>query len=212
MKVEELKILKKKLEEEKEEFINQITGLEKTLASTLGESIGELSVCDNHPADIGDELFERSKDVALLDNAQVLLDGVESAFQKMDDGTYGQCDVCGKQIPLDRLEAIPWARECIHCQKREDLTDHAERPLEEIVLSPPFQRTFLDDDPLDSVGFDGEDALQAVMRYGSSDTPQDIPGSHDYNDLFLNGHEEAGIVDPADAIVDHPYRHINRRI
>ena len=53
---------------------------------------------------------------------------------------------------------------------------------------------------MDSVGFDGEDALQAVMRYGSSDTPQDIPGSHDYKDLFLNSDETAGIVDPADAI------------
>lgn len=212
MKAEELKILKQKLEEEKEDFINQISGLEKTLASTLGESIGELSVCDNHPADIGDELFERSKDVALRDNAQVLLTGVETAFHKMDDGTYGQCDVCGKQIPLERLEAIPWARECIHCQRREEIADQAERPLEELTLTPPFQRTFLDEDSLDSVGFDGEDALQAVMRYGSSDTPQDIPGSHNYNDLFLNSHEEEGIVDSADKIVDHPYRHTNRRI
>ena len=213
MEVEELRILKQKLDEEKEDFINQISGLEKSLASTLGESIGELSVCDNHPGDIGDELFERSKDVALRDNAQVLLDGVEIAFRKMDEGTYGQCDVCGKQIPLDRLEAIPWARECVHCQRSEELSDQGEqRPIEEFVLTPPFQRTFLDDDPLDSVGFDGEDALQAVMRYGSSDTPQDIPGSHDYNDLFLNSHEEEGIVDPADAIVDHAYRHTNRRI
>ena len=211
MKVEELRILKQKLEEEREEFINQIAGLQKSLTTTLGESISELSVCDNHPADIGEELFERSKDVALKDNAQVLLDGVETAFRKMDDGTYGCCDVCGKQIPLDRLEVIPWARECVHCQKREELSDHPARPLEEVVLAPPFQRTFLDDDPLDSIGFDGEDALQAVMRYGSSDTPQDVTGSHDYHDLYLNSHEEAGIVDPADAIIDH-VSPMNRKI
>lgn len=213
MKVEELRILKQKLEEEKADFINQIAGLEKSLTdSSLRESIGELSAYDNHPADIGDELFERSKDLALSDNAQVMLDGVETAFRKMDDGTYGCCDVCGKEIPLDRLEAIPWARECVHCQRREDLADPRERPLEELVLAPPFQRTFLDDDPLDSVGFDGEDALQAVMRYGSSDSPQDVSGSHDYKDLFFNSDEQEGIVDPADAIIDHVNQRTNRRI
>ena len=212
MEAQELKILKQKLVEEKKDFVNQITGLEKTLSSTLRESIGELSAYDNHPADIGDELFERSKDIALRDNAEIMLNGVETAFRKMDDGTYGCCDICGQQIPLERLEAIPWARECVHCQRREDLSDQKGRPVEELLLAPPFQRTFLDDDPVDSVGFDGEDALQAVMRYGSSDSPQDIPGSHDYNDLFLNGHEEAGIVDPADRIVDHAYRHRNHKI
>lgn len=209
---EQLETFRLKLDEEKQDLLEQISGLEKTLASTLGESTGELSVCDNHPADLGDELFERSKSVAVRDNAQVLLASVEAAFRKMDDGTYGYCDVCGKQIPLERLEAIPWGCECIHCQKREDISDQRTgiRPVEESVLTPPFQRTFLDDDPQDSVGFDGEDALQAVMRYGSSDTPQDVSGSHDYKDLFLNSHEYEGIVDPADAILDHSYAYTRR--
>lgn len=205
-----LKELRQELEEEKQGLLAQIAGLENALTSTLSESVGELSVCDNHPADIGDELFERSKDIGLRDNAQVLLESVEDALQKINKEDYGCCDVCGKPIPLERLEAVPWARECIHCQRREDLADRGERPLEEQVLTPPFQRTFLDDDPLDSVGFDGEDALQAVMSYGSSDTPQDISGSHDYNDLFFNSHENDGVGDSAETIIDHSYRHTHR--
>lgn len=209
MKGKDIEYFMKKLKEEKEILTEQMRSLEKTgLGSTLGESIGELSVCDNHPADIGDELFERSKDIALRDNAHILLEHVESAFQKIANGTYGCCDKCGQQIPLERLEAIPWARECIHCQTQDDVSDAAERPVEELTLKPPFQRTFLDHDPAVSVGFDGEDALQAVMCYGSSDTPQDVPGTHDYKELFLNNHEHQGIVDAVDAIPNHSNRHI----
>ena len=209
MKDEQIEYFTQKLQQEKQILIKQMASLKETgLGSTLGESIGELSVCDNHPADIGSELFERSKDIALLDNAHVLLENVEDAFKKIADGTYGYCDKCSQQIPLERLEAISWANECIQCQRDDDATDHAERPLEELILTPPFARTFLDRDPALSVGFDGEDALQAVMSYGSSDTPQDIPGTHDYKDLFLNSNEHHGIVDAADAIPNHSSRHI----
>jgi len=198
-----------KLQAEKQILTKQMASLEKTgLGSTLGESIGELSVCDNHPADIGDELFERSKDIALRDNAHVLVENIEDALNKIAVGTYGYCDKCSQQIPLSRLEAVPWANKCIHCQRQDDASGSAEqRPLEELTLTPPFQRTFLDHDPALSVGFDGEDALQAVMSYGSSDTPQDIPGTHDYKDLFFNSNEHQGIVDAADALPNHPNRH-----
>lgn len=209
MKGEQIVYFTQKLGKEKQILNKQIDSLKDTgLGSTLGESIGELSVCDNHPADIGSELFERSKDIALLDNAQVLLEDVEYAFKKLADNTYGYCDKCSQQIPIERLEAIPWANECIHCQREDDASDHVERPLEELALKPPFQRTFLDHNNAQSVGFDGEDALQAVMSYGSSDTPQDIPGTHDYKDLFLNSNESQGIVDPVDTIPNHSNRHI----
>ena len=209
MKGEQIDYFINKLKNEKQILAKQMVSLKETgLGSTLGESIGELSVCDNHPADIGSELFERSKDIALLDNAHVLLEHVEYALKKITNGTYEYCDKCSQQIPIERLEAIPWANECIHCQECDDAVDQAERPLEEQTLKPPFQRTFLDHDPAQSIGFDGEDALQAVMSYGSSDTPQDIPGTHDYKDLFLNSNEHQGIVDPVDAIPNHSNRHI----
>ncbi|WP_378952079.1 TraR/DksA C4-type zinc finger protein [Pelosinus sp. sgz500959] len=203
MKDKQLNYFRQKLQQEKNNLIKQMTSLEETgLGSALGDSISELSLYDNHPADIGDELFERSKDVALRDNAHVLLERVEHALQKIDDGTYGRCDKCSRQIPIERIEALPWASECIQCQRDDDSSDDARRPLEESILKPPFQRTFLDHSADQFVGFDGEDALQAVMRYGSSDSPQDIPGSHDYKDLFPNSDEYEGIVDPADGIPD----------
>ncbi|MBC8016232.1 MAG: TraR/DksA C4-type zinc finger protein [Sporomusaceae bacterium] len=211
MKADRINYFKRRLHEEKEGLIKQISGLEKAgLDLALGESIGELSVYDNHPADIGDELFERSKDLALRDNAHILMEDVESSLKKIAAGTYGYCDVCNQQIPLERLEALPWANECIDCQRDEDGSTLARRPIEEQLLTPPFKRTFLDNDEDDSIGFDGEDALQAVMRYGSSDSPQDLPGTHDYEDLFSDSDEQQGIVDHTDAIRDHYDRQPNK--
>jgi len=198
---EQLNRFKQKLENEKEHLLKQISRLEETgIGDTMSDSIGELSVYDNHPADIGDELFERSKDSALRDNAHVLLENVEKALDKIADKTYGYCDKCGNEIPLERLEALPWANQCVKCQRQDETVDPTPRPVEEEILEPPFHRTFLDTARFNFVGFDGEDALQAVLRYGSSDTPQDIPGSYDYKALFPNSNEHQGIVDRADSI------------
>lgn len=203
LKPDIVKQFKSRLHEEKNLLINQISRLEETgIGDTMSYSTGELSVYDNHPADIGDELFERSKDIALRDNAHVLLESVEHALKKIANDTYGVCDDCGQTISFERLETIPWASRCIECQQKIDTEDVTPRPLEEESIEPPFHRTFLDSASFDFVGFDGEDALQSVMRYGSSDTPQDIPGSYDYKALFPNSNEHAGIVDQADAIPD----------
>jgi len=211
LKTDQINYFKRRLYDEKEALIKQIDILEDTgLDLSFRDSIDELSFYDNHPADIANESFERSKDIALRDNAHILIEDVESALKKMADGTYGYCDLCKKQIPLERLEALPWANECIDCQRDEDASNRAGRPIEEQLLTPPFKRTFLDDDPENSIGYDGEDALQEVMRYGSSDSPQDVPGAHDYNDLFLNSDEDDGNVDHTDAIRDHYYRQPNK--
>lgn len=193
----------KKLHEEKRRLVAQISRLESTgIGQSVSDSTGELSVCDNHPGDLGSETFERGKDIALKDNAHILLEKVEAALQRISKGTFGYCGKCGKEISLERLEVLPWAYECIECQRHDEVVDPTPRPIEEDLLAPPFHRTFLDS--TDFVGFDGEDALQAVMRYGSSDTPQDIPGSYNYKALFPNSNEHQGIVDRADAIPAEP--------
>lgn len=193
------------LEENKKKLTEEISLLEQTgLGDTMSDSLGELSVYDNHPADIGGELFERSKDIALRDNAHLMIEEIENAIKRIKNGSYGTCEACGCEIPEERLEAVPAASLCIQCQQKSEERDDHSRPIEEEVLAPPFHRTFLDNSESDFVGFDGEDALQAVLKYGSSDTPQDIPGTHDYKALFPNSNEHQGIVEASDAIPDEP--------
>jgi RNA polymerase-binding transcription factor DksA len=80
------------------------------------ESLSELSSYDQHQADVGTETFEREKDLSILEQVEAELADVEHALRRLDDGTYGTCEVCGKVIPDDRLEAMPAARLCLEHQ------------------------------------------------------------------------------------------------
>lgn len=147
------------------------------------EASQELSSYDNHPADLGSELFEREKDLALWNNCHENLERIREALGRMEDGNYGICEACGREIPVERLEALPQTSFCVDCRLQEDERyQNRERPIEEQVLWPPFGRTFLDG--RDNVAFDGEDAWQAVGRYGTSESPSDVGGIDSYNDFY----------------------------
>lgn len=74
------------------------------------DAAGELSHSDaNDPADEATNLFDRERDRAAIGNMERILGKVNRALEKMDEGTYGQSDIDGTPIPLDRLEALPYA-------------------------------------------------------------------------------------------------------
>jgi RNA polymerase-binding protein DksA len=83
--------------------------------SSLSEEAGELSMstADNHLADAASETYERELDEGLEEDAQARLREVEQALERIEDGSYGTCEICGKAIPEDRLEAVPWTKLCI---------------------------------------------------------------------------------------------------
>ncbi|HEV2760747.1 MAG TPA: TraR/DksA C4-type zinc finger protein [Acidimicrobiales bacterium] len=80
------------------------------------DSVGELSSYDQHQADMGTETFEREKDLSILEQVEAELADVEHALRRLDEGTYGTCEVCGKAIPDERLEAMPATRLCLEHQ------------------------------------------------------------------------------------------------
>ncbi|SHJ61797.1 regulatory protein, yteA family [Anaerobranca californiensis DSM 14826] len=142
---EKLLNLKKELENNS---INQVVGFK--------DSIGELSLIDNHPADIGDELFERSKDLSIRENNQMILEKVNKALDKIAKGTFGICDSCLKEIERERLEIIPYASECTKCNKGKE-GNFRKRPIEEEVLGIPFSRSYNGEG---QTAYDGEDSWQ----------------------------------------------------
>jgi DnaK suppressor protein len=70
--------------------------------------------------DVATETFEREKELALESSVQGILQMVEEALQKIQNGTYGICEGCDKPIDGNRLRAIPYARLCIKCKEREE--------------------------------------------------------------------------------------------
>jgi RNA polymerase-binding transcription factor DksA len=62
-----------------------------------------------------DSILERELADASITRARAMIGEVDAALARMDDGTYGACGSCGGAIPVERLEAIPHTRTCVHC-------------------------------------------------------------------------------------------------
>jgi RNA polymerase-binding transcription factor DksA len=77
------------------------------------DSSAELSHLTQHPADAASDAFEREKEFSILEQVQAELADVDRALERLDQGTYGTCDVCGGTIDDDRLSAMPAARFCV---------------------------------------------------------------------------------------------------
>ena len=77
------------------------------------ESTSELSHLAQHSADVASETFEREKDFSILEQVEAELADVSHALKRLDDGTYGVCEACGKPIDDERLDAVPAARFCL---------------------------------------------------------------------------------------------------
>jgi RNA polymerase-binding transcription factor DksA len=80
------------------------------------DNLSELSGADQHQADVGSETFEREKDLSILEQVEAELADVAHALERLDEGTYGTCEACGKPIGDERLEAMPAARFCLDDQ------------------------------------------------------------------------------------------------
>lgn len=102
--------LKKSLLKSQSKMIMQMKNTEMEAAT---DAVGELSSYDNHPADMGTELYEREKDITFRRNKERELEAVNEALHAIDDGTYGICRVCSMPIPYERLEAMPTADTCV---------------------------------------------------------------------------------------------------
>jgi DnaK suppressor protein len=103
--------LRKRLSAERESLQEQIQSL-----SAENQVQHDDAGVGNHLADDATDIFTRERNIALSNNAQELLAQVDSALQRLDQGSYGVCARCGREISTERLEALPYATLCISCQ------------------------------------------------------------------------------------------------
>lgn len=107
---------KKTLTDMKSRLQEEIGGLEEALSVSIDDEVEEQTP-DLHPGDVGTVTFNREMDLTLHGTARDILNQVDRALAKLEEGTYGICDVCGRRISNDRLEAIPYASLCIDDQR-----------------------------------------------------------------------------------------------
>ena len=84
-------------------------------SATGGEAVGDLSSVPMHLADQGTDMFSQEISATLLEHEEHVLLEIDRALERLDQGTFGACENCGKPIQAGRLEAIPYARFCTTC-------------------------------------------------------------------------------------------------
>ncbi|ADQ40859.1 transcriptional regulator, TraR/DksA family [Caldicellulosiruptor acetigenus I77R1B] len=174
MQPAEIEMLKKLLLEKKSEVEQYLKNTEENQVANFSTLYSnEVSNYDNHPADIASDLFEAEKNMSLKADIKRKFELIEKALSKIEKGNFGYCISCKKEIPIERLLAIPYTEFCIECQKDMEkqenyLTD--QRPIEEKVLGKPFNGKFPSQGEEEH---DGVDMWNLIKMHSTSNGPQD---------------------------------------
>jgi DnaK suppressor protein len=113
----ELKEVRAELESEAAALRADLAKAASDIAERLSDSAPDAG---DDTADAGTKAFEREHELALTQNAQDLLDQGERALARIDAGSYGVCESCGKPIGKARLLAFPRATLCVECKQRQE--------------------------------------------------------------------------------------------
>jgi DnaK suppressor protein len=109
---------KQRLEEERVRLLGLVEDYEQELEDArLSESSSDRSP-DPGNAEASSTKLEYAKELSIEQNTLDLLSKVERALQMIDEGSYGICESCGKSIPLNRLDVLPYATLCVDCARK----------------------------------------------------------------------------------------------
>ena len=112
----ELKKFRALILKEREKIAGGLSHItENTLKKSLRDASGDLSGYSFHMADVASDDYDRDFSLNRATEDQKMLYLVDEALKRVEDGTYGICNICGKPIPKKRLKALPYAEACIHC-------------------------------------------------------------------------------------------------
>lgn len=101
-----------RLAEERQTTADRLEGLRREFGQVVEATVDSNSD-DEHDPEGATIAYERSQVAALIDQAEQHLVDIDAALDRLAEGTYGKCVVCGRKIPEERLEARPTARTCV---------------------------------------------------------------------------------------------------
>ena len=117
----EFDIFRDLLLEKRKAVMESIQQIEKdTLKKSQREASGDLSGYTYHMADMATDNFDTEFSLNLASAEQRVLYEIDEALKRIEEGTYGDCLLCGKKITPQRLKAVPSASFCISCQEEEE--------------------------------------------------------------------------------------------
>ena len=119
MNKEELEYFRHLLEEKKADTLKDMGQIEEQTSVTSSESSGRSLYSDYMP-DLGSDTMEREKAFMFASRDESYFSQIEEALQRLNDGTFGICRVCGKEISKERMEAVPTTTTCVACKSVEN--------------------------------------------------------------------------------------------
>jgi len=110
----------------KDTLLDSMSGVGRDSLRNRAEG-GEASAFGMHTADAGSDAYDRDFALSLLSQERDSLFEIDAALKKINDGNYGFCELSGKPIPHNRLEALPFARYTVECQAELEKTNRLTR-------------------------------------------------------------------------------------
>lgn len=102
---------------ERERLEHEVEEFEEEFSLSMEDATDE-NTYDQHMADVAAPMYTRELDMSLEGNARRMIEKIDRALEKLEEGTYGVCDNCGQPIGEGRLEVAPHATLCIECSRK----------------------------------------------------------------------------------------------
>ncbi|NOZ22040.1 MAG: TraR/DksA family transcriptional regulator [Planctomycetes bacterium] len=121
MRATELARFKKALLERRQELAGDVTRMgDEAMRKSRQSASGDLSSMPYHMADIGTDNYDQEFTLGMIENEEDEVRAIDDALEKIENGGYGVCETCGCKIKKPRLKFMPYARNCIDCQQKEE--------------------------------------------------------------------------------------------
>jgi DnaK suppressor protein len=112
--------IRAQLTKERADLGQQVVDIdEESFEGTQSDLTGEAAI-DEDFADAGTATFDRERALSIQNNIKDLIGQIDRALERIDEGSYGSCERCGKPIDAARLKALPHASLCMDCKRREE--------------------------------------------------------------------------------------------
>lgn len=115
LSAKDLEDYKQRLLQKRRQVFGMITGMED---EALRSSGGNLSNMPLHMADIGTDTYDQDFTLGMAESERGLMQEIDEALRRIEDRTYGVCQLSGQQIPKTRLDAKPWAKYTVESARR----------------------------------------------------------------------------------------------
>ena len=118
MNESDINYFRKKLIKQKKHILYLLENMKKNeTIDSNAEMENELSNYDNHPADSSGNLYDKEIGLSLKKHQLSILNEVNQALDDIENGSYGKCKMCGKDITKERLEYFPYTKYCVNCKE-----------------------------------------------------------------------------------------------